>query len=79
MAVKIYGYADMYGTDALNKKLSLIRAGKVADFYKKHNVKVTDIIAKGEVKYCFEKDLEKCPDGIHARHRKARIEVYKLK
>lgn len=79
LAVKIYGYADMYGTDALNKKLSLIRAGKVADFYKKHNVKVTDIIAKGEVKYCFEKDLEKCPDGIHARHRKARIEVYKLK
>lgn len=79
LAVKIYGYADMYGTDALNKKLSLLRAGKVADFYKKNKVKVIDVIAKGEVRYCNEKDLEKCPDGIHARHRKARIEVYKVK
>lgn len=78
-AVKIYGYADMYGTDELNKKLSLIRADKVAKFYKQHKIKVIDRIAKGEIKYCFEKDLEKCPDAVHSKHRKARIEVYKMK
>ncbi|GAB4203776.1 MAG: OmpA family protein [Bacteroidia bacterium] len=79
LAVKIYGYADMYGTTDLNKKLSLMRAEKVADFYKKNKVKVLEVIPKGEVQYCYEKDLEKCPDGIHAKHRKARIEVYKIK
>jgi outer membrane protein OmpA-like peptidoglycan-associated protein len=79
LAVKIYGYADMYGPDELNKVLSYNRAKKVADFYSKRKIKVIDIVAKGELKYCFEKDLNKCPDVIHAKHRKARIEVYKLK
>ncbi|MCX7728182.1 MAG: OmpA family protein [Bacteroidia bacterium] len=79
LAVKIYGYADMYGTDELNKKLSLFRASKVADFYKQNKIKVLETVPKGEIQYCFEKDLDKCPDGIHSKYRKARVEVYKLK
>jgi len=71
----------MYGNSFKHKQISNERAKTVYRYLVDNGLSKKQILeykGKGTYRYCDEKDLEKCPDGIHSRHRKAKIRVFKV-
>ena len=81
LSVKIEGWSDMYGNLFIYELISTKRAKAVYRYLVDNGLSKKQILeykGKGTYRYCDEKDLEKCPDGIHSRHRKAKISVFKV-
>ncbi len=82
LSIKIEAYSDMYGHTLKHRQISKDRAKQVYMHVIKNGLNKKQIIeykGKGSVAYCNERDLKKCPDKIHARHRYAKIRVFKVK
>lgn len=80
-SVKIEGYSDLYGPPRVRRRISYERAKSVYKYLIHHGLSKKQVIeykGKGALNYCEEEDLEKCPDGIHSRNRKAKIRILNL-
>lgn len=79
--LKVEAYSDLFGNKHKHRQISNDRAKQVYRYLVNNGLNKKQILeykGKGALHYCDEKDLEKCPDGIHSRNRKAKIRVYKL-
>ncbi len=79
--VKVEAYSDLFGNKYKHRQISSDRAKQVYRYLVNNGLNKKQVLeykGKGALQYCNEKDLEKCPDGIHSRNRRAKIRVYKL-